>query len=78
MNQELKKLSDEMDRLDDELFAAEKAGNISEQIALLYQRARGWYQFGELQRTAGRDWHTAIISAQRDETSARQLQDGAL
>ncbi|WP_445186776.1 hypothetical protein ACTXG6_06075 [Pseudonocardia sp. Cha107L01] len=69
-------MSDRMDRLDDDLWAAERAGDVGEQIKCLYSRAVGWYRFAEILRQAGRDTTTAITAARRDETTARQLEAG--
>jgi hypothetical protein len=63
-------LAGRMDRLDDELTAAERAGNVAERIALLRERARAWREYGRLLDKAGRDASGAILGAMRDETSA--------
>jgi hypothetical protein len=71
---ELRTLSGRMDRLDDELVAAERAGNASERIALLRERARAWRAYSTLLGQAGRDSVGATLAAMRDETTALQLE----
>lgn len=78
MNRALDRLSERMDKLDDEIWAAEKAGNKSAQIVGLRERARAWRKYGEILEKAGRDSVAASLSAQRDENTAFQLEGGAL
>lgn len=77
MNEQLRILGDRMDELDTELYAAERAGNVSAQIATLRERARCWREWGEHLTKSGRDNVGAILSAQRDEASAFALEGGA-
>lgn len=76
-SEQLRILGDRMDVLDDELYAAERAGNVSAQIAALRERARCWREWGEHQKAAGRESYGAELAAMRDETHAFQLEGGA-
>lgn len=75
-DEQLRILGDAMDRLDTELYAAERADNVSAQIATLRERARCWREWGELLEKAGKDNYGAILAALRDETHAQQLEGG--
>ena len=76
-SEQLRILGDRMDAIDDELYAAERAGNVSAQIAALRERARCWREWAEHVKKAGRDNAGAILAAQRDENNALQLEAGA-
>lgn len=75
-SEQLRILGDRMDELDTELYEAERAGDVSRQIAALRERGRCWREWGEHLTKSGRDNVGAILSAQRDETTAQQLEDG--
>lgn len=70
----LRALSDQMGKIDESLFEAEKAKDIPVQIELLHARARCWYAYAELLQAADRDHYTALGAARRDETSAARLE----
>lgn len=72
--QRLQILGDDMDRVDLELFDAERAGNRSQQIACLFERAAIWLRYGQLLTSAGQDAVGAALSAQRDRANALRLQ----
>jgi hypothetical protein len=78
MNDQLRILADRMDELDDELYAAERAGNVSAQIAALRERARCWREWGEHLKANGRDHSGSELAAMRDESTADRLAGGAL
>lgn len=77
MNEQLRILGDRMDELDTELYAAEQAGNTSQQIAVLRERGRCWREWAAHLEKSGRDNVGAVLSAQRDEASAFALESGA-
>jgi hypothetical protein len=56
---------------------AERAGNISAQVACYRERARAWRRYAALLEAAGRDGSGAVMAAQRDENRARELERGA-
>jgi hypothetical protein len=51
---------------------------LSAQIVALCERARSWREYGTLLERAGRDNIGAILSAQRDETTAHHMEGGRL
>jgi hypothetical protein len=73
----LRKLTEQMHRVDQDLYAFERDGNTSGRIASLRERAQLWEAYAELLATAATDSTAAALSAQRDLTTARQLQDDA-
>ena len=76
-SEQLRILGDQMDKLDDELYTAQRAGHVSAQVAALRERARCWREWAAHLEKAGRDSYGAILAAQRDETHALQLEGGA-
>lgn len=72
------RLGTQMDRVDLELFDAEKADNVSAQIVALRERAELWRQYGKLLEQAGAESYAAQLSARRDDTSADALTRGAM
>lgn len=75
---QLRKLTEAMHRVDSDLYAFERDGNVSGRVASLRERAQIWEQYAELLATAASDSTAAKLSAQRDLTTACQLSDGAL
>jgi hypothetical protein len=71
-------LGDAMDRIDLELVAAERAGDVKTQIDMLRQRGMAWRAWAQMLQRNGRDSHGAILAAQRDELTADELEAGAL
>lgn len=71
-------LTELMDQVDDELWAAEKADDVTGQIVALRERAKLWRQYGAMLQAAGADNVGAELSAQRDEISADNLARGAM
>jgi len=76
-DKKMQEMAERLNQLDDELHAAERAGNVSAQIAALRERARCWREWAEHLAKAGRDNHAAVLSAMRDEITAGQLEAGA-
>lgn len=72
------KLDDAMNKVDLELFEAEKSGNLSGQIVALRERAELWRRYGALLRKANREDTGAELSAQRDLNTAHELAQRAL
>lgn len=71
-------ITEAMHRTDLELYEAERNANTSGQIVALRERAQLWRRYAAYLAAAGVENHPAIISAQRDETSADTLAKEAL
>jgi hypothetical protein len=68
-------LGDAMDKVDQELYAAERAGDVTTQIAALLERAVCWESYADLCRELGTgELLGAQLSARRDRTTALNLQ----
>lgn len=67
-------LDDAMSAVDLELFAAEKSGDRSVMITCLLERSELWLRYARLLTSAGQDALGATLSAQRDRTTALNLQ----
>lgn len=70
-------LADAMDVADQELYAAERAGDTTVRITTLLERARLWREYGELLEAAGREAWTAYGCSRRDHAEALKLQHDA-
>jgi septal ring factor EnvC (AmiA/AmiB activator) len=76
---ELLRIAAELNDLDDELAAFERAENVSGQVTVLRQRARVWRRWADHLEQSGRDNHPAVLAAMRDTISADRLaEDGLL
>lgn len=72
------RVADKLNKLDDELAAAERQGTVSAQVAILRERSRVWRSWADFLEQTGREAHPAILASQRDAISADRLADGAL
>ena len=77
-DEEMVRIAAALNDLDDQLWAAEKADNVSEQVAVLRERARVWRRWADHLEQSGRDNYPAVLSAMRDDISADRLAEGAL
>ncbi|WP_445184565.1 hypothetical protein ACTXG6_40335 [Pseudonocardia sp. Cha107L01] len=75
---EMVRVAAKLNELDDQLSAAEIAGNVSEQVAVLRERAGVWRSWANRLLADGREATPAILASQRDEASADRLAGGAL
>jgi hypothetical protein len=73
---EMVRVAQKLNELDDALGAAQRVGNVSEQVALLRERGRVWRGYAVLLEQSGRDSVGATLAALRDETNALQLEGG--
>lgn len=69
---------EQLDALDESIYLAEKADNVSERVALLRERSQLWMQLAAELREAGRDDVAARLAGQSDLWSASRLSRGAL
>lgn len=76
--EEMSRIADKLDQLDDQLHAAERADNISDQVAVLRERSRVWQAWADMLTQTGREAYPAVLASQRDATSADRLAGGAL
>jgi hypothetical protein len=74
--EETRRFSEQLARLDEELYAAELAGNLSERVALLRERAGVWTALAEVLARSGRDDVAARLAALRDQINADRLAIG--
>lgn len=72
------RVADKLNKLDDELAAAERQGAVSAQVAILRERSRVWRSWADFLEQTGREAHPAILAGQRDAISADRLAGGAL
>jgi hypothetical protein len=75
---EMKKVAAKLNALDDELGAAERAGTVSAQVAILRERSRVWQAWADRLLADNREATPAVLAAQRDAISADRLAGGAL
>lgn len=73
---EMVRVAAELNELDDQLTAAERAGNVSEQVAVLRARSRVWRRWADHLERAGRENHPAVLASMRDAISADRLAEG--
>lgn len=69
-------VADRLAALDLELFAAEKADDVTGQVVALRSRSRVWREWADILESSGRESWPAIISSQRDAISADRLASG--
>jgi septal ring factor EnvC (AmiA/AmiB activator) len=72
------RVAEKLNALDDQLSAAERQGNVSEQVAVLRERSQVWRSWADRLLADGREAYPAILASQRDATSADRLAGGAL
>jgi septal ring factor EnvC (AmiA/AmiB activator) len=77
-DEEMLRIAATLNELDDQLSAAERADNLSDQVAVLRERSRVWRSWADLLEQTGREAHPAILASQRDAISADRLAGGAL
>jgi septal ring factor EnvC (AmiA/AmiB activator) len=75
---EMLRIAATLNDLDDQLWAAERADNVTEQVAVLRERSRVWRSWADQLLASGREAHPAILASQRDAISADRLAGGAL
>lgn len=75
---EMVRIAAKLNELDDQLHAAERAGNVSDQVAVLRERSRVWRSWADQLLASGREAYPAMLAAQRDTASADRLADGVL
>lgn len=76
--EEMTRIAARLNELDDQLHAAERADNVSDQVAVLRERSRVWRSWADMLDQTGREAYPAILASQRDATSADRLAGGAL
>jgi septal ring factor EnvC (AmiA/AmiB activator) len=76
--EEMTRIAAKLNELDDALHAAERADNLSAQVAALRERSRVWRSWADMLDQTGREAYPAILASQRDATSADRLAGGAL
>lgn len=67
-----------LDKLDDAIYLAEIAGNLSERVTLLRERSQLWYALAKELRDGGKDATGASLAGQRDLYNANRLASGEL
>lgn len=77
-SEEMTRVAAQLNELDDQLWAAERADNVSEQVAVLRERSRIWRSWADRLEETGRESHPAVLASMRDATSADRLAGGAL
>jgi hypothetical protein len=73
-----RRFGDQLARLNEEIYRAELAGNVSARVALLRERAQVWQQLAQTLSATGRDDVGARLAAQRDLVKANRLSTGGL
>jgi septal ring factor EnvC (AmiA/AmiB activator) len=77
-SEEMVRIAAKLNALDDQLSAAERADNLSDQVAVLRERSRIWRAWADMLEQTGREAHPAILASQRDAISADRLTGDAL
>lgn len=76
--EEMTRIAAELNDLDDRLSAAERADNLTDQVAVLIERSRVWRRWADHLEQAGREAHPAVLASMRDAIAADKLAGGAL
>jgi hypothetical protein len=72
-------ISTEVDDLDSQLAAAERAGDTEHQVTILRARAAVWDRYADVLRRDGRQWHDVVRAhAQRDLRAATELESALM
>jgi septal ring factor EnvC (AmiA/AmiB activator) len=74
--EQTRRFSDQLARLDEEIYRAEVQGNLSERVSLLRERAGVWTALAEVLARSGRDDVAARLAALRDQVNADRLAIG--
>lgn len=67
-------LDEQMNKVDLELYTAERANDTTTRITALLERSTLWYKVADAYAEAGQEVTGAKLSAQRDRTTALTLQ----
>jgi hypothetical protein len=75
-DEEMVRVAEQLNALDDQLWAAERADHVSEQVAVLRQRSRVWKARADRLEQSGHENHPAVLASMRDAISARCVSRG--